>query len=93
MKLQRYFLSLFLAGVLLGIPAKAALADDNFPAPMNSDNEAAEGRSSAPSNGSLKIAAADFCYRGSTVDPSTGEIIDLYVLCTEDSIESNLDVA
>jgi hypothetical protein len=92
MKLQKYFLSLFLAGVLLGIPVKATLADDNLPAPTTSDRDAVEGKISAPSNEPL-IAAADFCYKGSTVDPTTGEIIDLYVLCTEDSIESNLDVA
>jgi hypothetical protein len=100
MRLHTYFLSLSLAGVFLGNPA-TGLADDNFPGPMtNADSGAVEER--APTNQSTqredtarssRIAAVDYCYRGSTVDPATGEIIDLYVLCTEDSIESNLDLA
>jgi hypothetical protein len=102
MRLHKYFLSLSLAGVLLGNPATGR-ADDNLPAPMmNSDSRAVEQRAPAPTNQStqqedtarsLEIAAVDYCYRGSTVDPATGEIIDLYVLCTGDSIESNLDLA
>jgi hypothetical protein len=102
MRLHTYFLSLFLAGMLLGNPA-TGLADDNFPAPMmNSDTRAVEERAPAPTNQptqqedtarSFEIAAVDYCYRGSTLDPATGETIDLYVLCTGDSIESNLDLA
>jgi hypothetical protein len=95
MRLHSYFLSLSLAGVFLGNPA-TGLADDNFPRPMiNAEERAPTNQSTQREDTarSSQIAAVDYCYRGSTVDPATGEIIDLYVLCTEDSIESNLDLA
>jgi hypothetical protein len=53
MKLHIFFMSLFIAGALLGSPAQG-LADD-------------------------------YCYLGSIVDDTTGEILDLYGLCADDS--------
>jgi hypothetical protein len=41
----------------------------------------------------LEFAAVDFCYRGSVVDTETGEIKELYELCSEDAIEGNIDLA
>jgi hypothetical protein len=41
----------------------------------------------------FELVAVDFCYKGSTVDPTTGEVVDLYVMCTGDGVEQNLDIA
>jgi|RhiMetdeSRZDD1v2_1073273.scaffolds.fasta_scaffold48599_5 hypothetical protein len=40
----------------------------------------------------LELAAVDFCYRGTIADTETGEVIELYALCSEDAIEGNLDL-
>ena len=39
------------------------------------------------------LAGVDFCYAGSITDPTTGEMVDLFVLCGEDGLEQNLDLA
>ena len=39
------------------------------------------------------IVSIDYCYAGSTTDPTTGETVDLYVFCHGDAIEQNLDLA
>jgi hypothetical protein len=41
----------------------------------------------------LEIAAVDYCYAGSLIDPTTGESVDLFVLCEEDGLEQNMDLA
>ena len=41
----------------------------------------------------LDIAAVDYCYAGSLIDPTTGESVDLFVLCEEDGLEQNMDLA
>jgi hypothetical protein len=41
----------------------------------------------------LKFAAVDLCYGGSVVDAETGEVTEIYALCSEDAIEGNLDLA
>jgi hypothetical protein len=96
-----YFLGLAMAGVLLGNPAKG-LTDDTFPAFMKPDNNAVErGTPEYPPEElaqhenrtePFQIAAVDYCYAGSTADPTTGETFDLYTLCSYDAIEQNLDL-
>ena len=102
MRPYTYFVSLSLAGVLLGNPAKG-FADDTFSGPMNPGSSAVEqGTPEFPADesaqrrnpsSSYEVVAVDYCYKGSTVDPTTGETVDLYVLCTEDPIEGNFDLA
>jgi hypothetical protein len=41
----------------------------------------------------LEFATVDFCYGGSVVDTETGEVVELYALCSEDAIEGDLDLA
>jgi len=77
--------------------------DDTFSGPMNPGSSAVEqGTPEFPADesaqrrnpsSSYEVVAVDYCYKGSTVDPTTGETVDLYVLCTEDPIEGNLDLA
>jgi hypothetical protein len=71
MRLNKYFVGLSLAGVLLAHPVKA-LTDDRFAGPMN------------PGTGFIQEAATSFCYAGSTIDPTTGETVDFYNLCVDD---------
>ena len=102
MRLERYFLSLSLAGLLFVNPAKG-LANDNFPRPMNPESNAVEKRtwefrtneSARQRNPAepFEIAAVDYCYAGSVVDPATGELVYFFVLCAEDGFEQHLDIA
>ena len=91
MSVCRHFKISVLAATFAAIPAVAfglpspsiLLIPDEFAAVQDTQqNEAAEG-----------IAAVDYCYTGSISDPTTGEIIDLYVLCEGDGVEENLDLA
>jgi hypothetical protein len=41
----------------------------------------------------LKTASVDLCYAGTMVDPRSGENLDLFVLCTNDAIAGNMDLA
>ena len=100
MKLERYFLSLSLAGFLFANPTRG-LASDNLPQPIDPESNAVEKKSqhfpmeSAPQGiptESSELAALDYCYAGSMVDPVTGEVVDLFVLCAEDRIEQSLDI-
>ena len=43
--------------------------------------------------GSFDMASVDYCYRGSIVDPATGETVDLFAMCTEGEVGNGLDVA
>jgi hypothetical protein len=42
---------------------------------------------------SIQMASVDYCYRGSVVDPVTGEMVDFFVLCTEGEVGHGLDIA
>jgi hypothetical protein len=42
---------------------------------------------------SFERVSVDYCYRGSIMDPVTGEMVDFFVLCTEGEIGRDLDVA
>jgi len=102
MRLERYFLSLSLAGLLFANPAKG-LANDNFPRLMNPEINGIEKKTQKFPTDELArqrnpaepfaIAAVDYCYAGSIVDPATGELVDLFVLCAEDRFEQHLDIA
>jgi|GraSoiStandDraft_29_1057270.scaffolds.fasta_scaffold391752_2 hypothetical protein len=93
MKLHMYFIALSLPGLFLGSPVRG-LANDNFPNqidPSTADfviDESAQ-REAEP----FDIVEVDHCYMGSNVDPATGEIFDLYVLCSDDAVSDNLDLA
>jgi hypothetical protein len=41
----------------------------------------------------VEVVAVDYCYAGSIADATTGETVDLFVLCAEDGVEQNIDVA
>jgi hypothetical protein len=41
----------------------------------------------------FEMAGVDFCYRGSIMDPTTGEMVDLFVMCTDGEIGKDFDVA
>ena len=45
------------------------------------------------SHASFQTASVDYCYRGSVMDPMTGEMVDFYVLCTEGETGYAIDIA
>lgn len=100
MSVHSYLVSLSLAGLLLASPAKG-LADDKFAGPADFENSVVEEETPELSTDSaqadltqpFQFAATDFCYAGSTADPATGEIFDFFVLCDENSIDVELDLA
>jgi hypothetical protein len=94
-----YLTGLFLAGILLANPAKVLAADD-FSGPMNPENStvneafptdqwARQGNPAEP----FQIVSVDYCYRGSIMDPTTGEMVDLFVMCADDEVGHSLDIA
>ena len=101
MRLHTLFAGLFLAGIVLGNTGKT-WSNDRFPGPGSSGSNAAEERitdlatddsAQQESRGEpFDLAAVDYCYRGSTVDPTTGETVDLYTLCTDEA-KGNMDLA
>lgn len=104
MRLHGYIASGFLAGSLLGSPIDL-LAGDNYPDFMNREKNAV--RETSPNEKlslgqpiperhraePIKLASVDYCYRGSVMDPTTGEMVDFYVMCTEDEVGHNFSVA
>ena len=108
MRLHLSIVGLFLAGLLLGNPTQG-LANDEFLRPMNPEISATHEKlresqgsthqrsmaepSEIEAVASFQTASVDYCYRGSVMDPVTGEMVDLYVLCTEGEIGHGLDIA
>lgn len=104
MRRYTFLVSAFLAGLLLGNPT-GALADDNYPDFMNRENNTVREmspRQMVPIDQSVQqrnpakpfeMVSVDYCYRGSIIDPATGEVVDLFVLCTEGEIGHGLDIA
>ena len=101
MKHHTELVSLSLVGALLGFPAKGA-AHDNTAGPMHPSVSAVE--RSTPEVATNELArqanpaapsevAIAYCHFGSIVDDSTGEIIDLFGLCTEELEEESLKLA
>jgi hypothetical protein len=91
---------MFLAGIVLGNSGTAWT--DNTSSRGNSGSKAAEETTQdmviddyaqESVRESFELAAVDYCYRGSTVDPRTGETVDLYTLCSDDVIKGNMDLA
>ncbi|HEU4343725.1 MAG TPA: hypothetical protein VFU31_19415 [Candidatus Binatia bacterium] len=70
MKLCRYLPSLLLAGGLLGAPAAHVAAQADESAARTDPNESFE-------------VAMTYCYLGTVVDDSTGEIVEVYVPCPD----------
>jgi hypothetical protein len=97
MKLHKYFVGLAMAGMFLWNPAKG-LTSDTFPTSLKADNKVAEktvtefDAQQGNPNEYLQVVAVDYCYAGSTVDPTTGEVMDFYTLCSNDAIGGNFDI-
>jgi hypothetical protein len=101
MKLRILLADSFLAGALLVNPA-GSFASDTFENSTNINGDVNEegleeatdeSASQESPDQSLELAAIDYCYRGSAVDPTTGESVDLYTLCTDEAVEGNMDLA
>jgi hypothetical protein len=56
---------------------------------LATDQRAQEGNSAEP----FQVVAVDYCYRGSVMDPTTGEMVDLFVMCADGEIGHGLDIA
>jgi hypothetical protein len=100
MRLHTLYARMFLAGIILGNSGTAWT--DSTSSRGNSGSKAAEETTQDMAiddyaqqsvRESFELAAVDYCYRGSTVDPRTGETVDLYTLCTDDVIKGNMDLA
>ncbi len=76
---QALFATALLAGMIYG--SDGAASPNGHPETFS--NEAVD----------VKIAAIDYCFAGSISDPVTGESVDLFVLCDEDGLEQNIDLA
>jgi hypothetical protein len=95
MNLVAYFISLLVAGSLMGSPAiglgtvsSMSLDADRLEdgtAMMTMDESAQQPNPAKP-----LLVAVDYCYLGSIIDDSTGEILDLYGICDRGE---NFDVA
>jgi len=70
----------------------AMLSSSNGTASMAPERRSEQAIAMLPSE-AVEIAAVDFCYAGSIIDPSTGESVDLFVICEEDGAEQNMDLA
>ena len=73
--LTRCLMALSVAGVLLGNPVGSSANDDSADAIIQILDQP-------------MIGTTDFCYAGRIMDPTTGEEVELYNLCTD-----NLDFA
>lgn len=83
------FATVLLAGMLYGSNGAASTNDKPLVIPINSSVQSDTG---IPRE-SVEIAAVDYCYAGSLIDPTTGESVDFFVLCAEDGLEQNIDLA
>ena len=101
MRLHALYAGMFLAGIVLG-NSGTAWTDDASTNPGNSSSKVLEETTQdlvidhyaqESVRESFELAAVDYCYRGSTVDPRTGETVDLYTMCTDDVIKGNMDLA
>jgi hypothetical protein len=93
-----YLIGLVLAGTTLYHPTKS-LGHDSFLETTNPASSAAqpdtwrvptELADQSDLAEPLDTAGVDYCYKGSVIDPTTGEVVDLYALCTEDETEQDL---
>ena len=98
MRQHTYLLGLVLAGSILCHPARI-FGHDSFLEPLNPDSSPAqpytwrfptELADQSDLAEPFDTADVDYCYKGSVIDPTTGEVVDLYTLCTEDESEQDL---
>jgi hypothetical protein len=89
MRLHALYAGMFLAGIVLGNSGNAWT--DHTSSRGNSSSKVPDAQEHVRE--SFELAAVDYCYRGSTVDPRTGETVDLYTMCTDDVIKGNMDLA
>jgi hypothetical protein len=94
------FATVLLAGIIYGRNDAASMDDRPLATRESSSVQVDTMESPAASNAiektpreALEIAAVDYCYAGSLIDPTTGESVDLFVLCEEDGLEQNMDLA
>ena len=83
-----FFATVLLAGMLYGSNGAASA--------NNTENGSSQGAGIASDiirTEALEIAAVDYCFAGSLIDPTTGESVDLFVLRDEDGLEQNIDLA
>jgi len=83
-----FFATVLLAGMLYG--SNGAASTNNT---ENGSYESAGIASDIIRAEALEIAAVDYCFAGSLIDPTTGESVDFFVLCDEDGLEQNIDLA
>lgn len=83
--------TVLLAGMLYGTNGAASTNDKPFVISEDSFVQRSTG-ARIPSE-AVEIAAVDYCYAGSLIDPTTGEGVDFFVLCEEDGMEQNIDLA
>ncbi|HKY08094.1 MAG TPA: hypothetical protein VJQ55_07635 [Candidatus Binatia bacterium] len=94
---RELFATMLLASALYASDGAAYMLDK--PSPENMSVQTEQPEASAPVVGEtdrnelLQLAAIDYCYAGSIVDPTTGESVDLFVFCAEDGLEQNMDLA
>jgi hypothetical protein len=98
MKLFSILMSLPLTMVLLGYPTQDAAASPVISGPLAAPHElpklSTDKVTPQPKSSELlKTVSVDLCYAGTMVDPTTGENLDLFVLCTNDAIAGNMDLA
>lgn len=90
------FATVLMAGMLYGNNGAASTNVKPLVIPENSSVQSAAAVSIASeiiSSEAREIAAVDYCYAGSLIDPTTGESVDFFVLCEEDGLEQNIDLA
>ena len=97
MRLRSNLIGVFFAGILLANPAKA-LAGGDFSGPMNPENNVVNEALSTDQWAEnpaepFQVMSVDYCYRGSIMDPTTGEMVDLFVMCADDEVGHGLDIA
>jgi len=81
--------TVLLAAVLFGCSAVAPAKESAF---RDNKHVAHEFRKQTGTTNPLNLAAVDYCYAGTVLDPATGEMIDLYVVCPGDGVKQNLDL-
>lgn len=76
-------------------PASSAMHEKirEFPSQGSTQQRSLAEPSETASLDSFEIASVDYCYRGSIIDPATGEMVDLFVMCTDGEIGKDFDIA
>jgi hypothetical protein len=90
---RKLFTPIFLAGLLFAGNGGAARLDKPLPENMSMENDTKVATGEIDRREPLQLVAVDYCYAGSILDPASGEIVDLFVLCGEDGVEQNMDLA